>query len=104
MSIFAAKVLLHMSNDKSSDYKKRLSEELSNSVLREDVWAQMASNGMDPMAGMNPMVGMVPAPDASSVFVQEGMYAGPPSVHSAGSRFTNYHAGYDQVSLMLLSF
>lgn len=108
--MFAAKVLLYMSNDKPSDYKKRLSAELNNSVLRDEgaLWAQMGGNdmGIDPMA-MN-MAGMAAADEAN---FGEPMYAGhggqsggPPSVHSAGSRFAPnpYHGGFDQVRPHLL--
>lgn len=66
-----------MSEDKPQDYKKRLSLELTNSLLREDggVWgedlSQMPPDMQEfiapPEGGYDPMYGQ-----------------GPPSVHSAG--------------------
>lgn len=47
---YAAAVLFRMSEDKPQDYKKRLSMELTNSLLREDqnVWAAGGDLGIGP--------------------------------------------------------
>ena len=76
-----------MSDDKSEAYRKRLSQELTSSLFREDAgtWSA-APNEMD----------MVMLADDA---FQETMYygsQGPPSVHSTGSRHNSYHTGpYD---------
>ncbi|KAF2366662.1 Armadillo [Trinorchestia longiramus] len=89
VATYAAAVLFRMSEDKPQDYKKRLSLELTNSLLREDggVWggdlSQMPPDMQEFMAppegGYDPMYGQ-----------------GPPSVHSAGHPPPqNYSGGYD---------
>lgn len=77
VATYAAAVLFRMSEDKPQDYKKRLSLELTNSLLRDDggVWggdlSQMPPDMQEFMAppegGYDPMYGQ-----------------GPPSVHSTG--------------------
>lgn len=89
VATYAAAVLFRMSEDKPQDYKKRLSLELTNSLLREDggVWggdlSQMPPDMQEfiapPEGGYDPMYGQ-----------------GPPSVHSAGHpNPQNYPGGYD---------
>ncbi|XP_026845150.1 armadillo segment polarity protein isoform X1 [Drosophila persimilis] len=75
VATYAAAVLFRMSEDKPQDYKKRLSIELTNSLLREDnnIWAN-ADLGMGP--DLQDMLGPEEA--------YEGLYGqGPPSVHSS---------------------
>ncbi|XP_037085195.1 armadillo segment polarity protein-like isoform X2 [Pollicipes pollicipes] len=86
VATYAAAVLFRMSEDKPHDYKKRLSMELTNSLIRDDggMW-----NGGD--------MGM--PPDLQDMLAQEqgyeGLYSqGPPSVHSGHGA---YGQGYDPV-------
>ncbi|XP_017766846.1 PREDICTED: armadillo segment polarity protein isoform X3 [Eufriesea mexicana] len=75
VATYAAAVLFRMSEDKPQEYKKRLSMELTNSLLREDtnVW-----NNAD--FGMGPDLQDMLGPDQG----YDGMYGqGPPSVHSS---------------------
>ncbi|XP_055711651.1 armadillo segment polarity protein isoform X2 [Phlebotomus papatasi] len=75
VATYAAAVLFRMSEDKPQDYKKRLSMELTNSLLREDnnMW-----NNAD--LGMGPDLQDMLGPDQG----YEGLYGqGPPSVHSS---------------------
>ncbi|XP_055914791.1 armadillo segment polarity protein isoform X3 [Eupeodes corollae] len=75
VATYAAAVLFRMSEDKPQDYKKRLSIELTNSLLREDnnIWGN-ADLGMGP--DLQDMLGPEQA--------YEGLYGqGPPSVHSS---------------------
>ncbi|KAH9521568.1 Catenin beta-1 [Dermatophagoides farinae] len=79
IATYAAAVLFKMSGEKSPDYKKRLSMELTNTLYRDDT-ANWAPGGPD-------MVDMNLLPDDT---FQEPLYhpgqQGPPSVHSAQSR------------------
>ncbi|XP_058790145.1 armadillo segment polarity protein-like isoform X2 [Phymastichus coffea] len=75
VATYAAAVLFRMSEDKPQDYKKRLSVELTNSLLREDpnMW-----NNADFTMGPD-LQDMLGAEQA-----YEGMYGqGPPSIHSS---------------------
>ncbi|XP_076478785.1 armadillo isoform X2 [Bombus vancouverensis nearcticus] len=75
VATYAAAVLFRMSEDKPQEYKKRLSMELTNSLLREDtnLW-----NNAD--FGMGPDLQDMLGPDQG----YDGMYGqGPPSVHSS---------------------
>nr|UCC70943.1 armadillo segment polarity protein [Cyrtorhinus lividipennis] len=86
VATYAAAVLFRMSEDKPQDYKKRLSVELTNSLLRED---QNLWNG-----------DMEMAPELQDMLGEQsydGMYThGPPSVHSShGGR--PFQQGYDQI-------
>jgi catenin beta 1 len=78
-----------MSEDKSQEYKKRLSMELTNSLFREDAgtWGSQGPTDMD--------LAMIPSDDAFQDTIYQGSQ-GPPSVHSTGSRHNPYHTGtYD---------
>lgn len=90
VATYAAAVLFRMSEDKPQDYKKRLSIELTNSLLREDnnIWAN-ADLGMGP--DLQDMLGPEQA--------YEGLYGqGPPSVHSShGGRA--FQQGYDTLPI-----
>uniref|UniRef100_A0A6B2E522 Armadillo segment polarity protein n=1 Tax=Phlebotomus kandelakii TaxID=1109342 RepID=A0A6B2E522_9DIPT len=90
VATYAAAVLFRMSEDKPQDYKKRLSMELTNSLLREDnnMW-----NNAD--LGMGPDLQDMLGPDQG----YEGLYGqGPPSVHSShGGRA--YQQGYDTLPI-----
>uniref|UniRef100_A0A1L8DMB5 Armadillo segment polarity protein n=1 Tax=Nyssomyia neivai TaxID=330878 RepID=A0A1L8DMB5_9DIPT len=90
VATYAAAVLFRMSEDKPQDYKKRLSLELTNSLLREDnnMW-----NNAD--LGMGPDLQDMLGPDQG----YEGLYGqGPPSVHSShGGRA--YQQGYDTLPI-----
>ena len=83
VATYAAAVLYSMSQDKSQDYKKRLSMELTNSLFREDGGQWGATN-----ADMD--MGMLAADDAFQDPIYHGSQ-GPPSVHSTGSRHNPYH-------------
>ncbi|CAL7950794.1 unnamed protein product [Xylocopa violacea] len=75
VATYAAAVLFRMSEDKPQEYKKRLSMELTNSLLREDpnIW-----NNAD--FGIGPDLQDMLGPDQG----YDGMYGqGPPSVHSS---------------------
>ncbi|XP_037937049.1 armadillo segment polarity protein isoform X2 [Teleopsis dalmanni] len=90
VATYAAAVLFRMSEDKPQDYKKRLSIELTNSLLREDnnIWGN-ADLGMGP--DLQDMLGPEQA--------YEGLYGqGPPSVHSShGGRA--FQQGYDTLPI-----
>ncbi|XP_059617154.1 armadillo segment polarity protein isoform X1 [Phlebotomus argentipes] len=90
VATYAAAVLFRMSEDKPQDYKKRLSMELTNSLLRDEnnMWNN-AELGMGP--DLQDMLG----PDQA----YEGLYGqGPPSVHSShGGRA--YQQGYDTLPI-----
>lgn len=79
IATYAAAVLFKMSGEKSPDYKKRLSMELTNTLYRDDT-SNWGPGGPD-------MVDMNLLPDDT---FQEPLYhpgqQGPPSVHSAHSR------------------
>ncbi|XP_043498556.1 armadillo segment polarity protein isoform X2 [Polistes fuscatus] len=86
VATYAAAVLFRMSEDKPQEYKKRLSMELTNSLLREDtnLW-----NNTD--FGMGPDLQDMLGPDQG----YDGMYGqGPPSVHSGRGYQPQ---GYDQI-------
>jgi catenin beta 1 len=88
VATYAAAVLFRMSEDKSQEYKKRLSMELTNSLFREDAgnWGAQPTD-MD--------MGMMAADDAFQDTLYHGSQ-GPPSVHSTGSRHNPYHTSpYD---------
>lgn len=85
VATYAAAVLYSMSQDKSQDYKKRLSMELTNSLFREDGGQWGPTNADIDM-------GMLAAEDAFQDPIYHGS-AGPPSVHSTGSRHNPYHSG-----------
>uniref|UniRef100_T1INN4 Armadillo segment polarity protein n=1 Tax=Strigamia maritima TaxID=126957 RepID=T1INN4_STRMM len=84
VATYAAAVLFRMSEDKPQDYKKRLSMELSHSLLRgeEGGWTQ-------DLASMLP-------PDEPYQMYQGSQ--GPPSVHSSHGRGP-YPQSYDQVPI-----
>ncbi|XP_026675206.1 armadillo segment polarity protein isoform X1 [Ceratina calcarata] len=89
VATYAAAVLFRMSEDKPQEYKKRLSMELTNSLLREDanLWHN-ADFGMGP--DLQDMLG----PDQG----YDGMYGqGPPSVHSSHGGRGYQPQGYDQI-------
>ncbi|XP_013119037.1 armadillo segment polarity protein isoform X2 [Stomoxys calcitrans] len=90
VATYAAAVLFRMSEDKPQDYKKRLSIELTNSLLREDnnIWGN-ADLGLGP--DLQDMLGPEQA--------YEGLYGqGPPSVHSShGGRA--FQQGYDTLPI-----
>ncbi|KAH8286748.1 hypothetical protein KR018_004481, partial [Drosophila ironensis] len=91
VATYAAAVLFRMSEDKPQDYKKRLSIELTNSLLREDnnIWAN-ADLGMGP--DLQDMLG----PDEA----YEGLYGqGPPSVHSSHGGRAFHQQGYDTLPI-----
>ncbi|BES97248.1 Armadillo segment polarity [Nesidiocoris tenuis] len=87
VATYAAAVLFRMSEDKPQDYKKRLSLELTNSLLRED---QNLWNG-----------DLTMAPDLQDMLGEQsydGMYThGPPSVHSSHGGRPYQQGGYDQI-------
>lgn len=87
VATYAAGVLFRMSEDKPNDYKKRLSLELTNSLMRDDssAWAAGPSD-MDMGIGM--------ATDEYHDQIYQGGQ-GPPSVHSAASRHNTYGGPYD---------
>lgn len=89
VATYAAAVLFRMSEDKPQDYKKRLSIELTNSLLRED--NNMWNNDL----GMGPDLQDMLGPDQA----YEGLYGqGPPSVHSShGGRA--FQQGYDTLPI-----
>lgn len=71
---YAAAVLFRMSDDKSQEYKKRLSMELSNTLFREDgTWVTPGTDLIDMMA----------ADDAFQDPMYHPQNQGPPSVASA---------------------
>lgn len=83
---YAAAVLFRMSGEKSPDYKKRLSMELTNTLYRDD--ANWVTGGPD-------MVDMNLLPEDA---FQEPLYhpgQGPPSVHSGTSRPFHQQPAYD---------
>ncbi|XP_015181147.1 PREDICTED: armadillo segment polarity protein isoform X2 [Polistes dominula] len=89
VATYAAAVLFRMSEDKPQEYKKRLSMELTNSLLREDtnLW-----NNTD--FGMGPDLQDMLGPDQG----YDGMYGqGPPSVHSSHGGRGYQPQGYDQI-------
>ncbi|XP_012142671.1 armadillo isoform X1 [Megachile rotundata] len=89
VATYAAAVLFRMSEDKPQEYKKRLSMELTNSLLREDtnLW-----NNAD--FGMGPDLQDMLGPDQG----YDGMYGqGPPSVHSSHGGRGYQPQGYDQI-------
>lgn len=86
VATYAAAVLYSMSQDKSQDYKKRLSMELTNSLFRED-GGQWGPTNVDMDMAMLP-------DDAFQDPIYHGS-AGPPSVHSTGSRNPYHSAPYD---------
>ncbi|KAK9308130.1 hypothetical protein QLX08_001837 [Tetragonisca angustula] len=89
VATYAAAVLFRMSEDKPQEYKKRLSMELTNSLLREDtnLW-----NNAD--FGMGPDLQDMLGPDQG----YDGMYGqGPPSVHSSHGSRGYQPQGYDQI-------
>ncbi|KAH8395697.1 hypothetical protein KR222_009938 [Zaprionus bogoriensis] len=91
VATYAAAVLFRMSEDKPQDYKKRLSIELTNSLLREEnnIWAN-ADLGMGP--DLQDMLG----PDEA----YEGLYGqGPPSVHSSHGGRAFHQQGYDTLPI-----
>lgn len=91
VATYAAAVLFRMSEDKPQDYKKRLSMELTNSLLRED---QLLWNGGD--LGMSPDLQDMLGPDQG----YDGMYGqGPPSVHSSHGSRPYQQQGYDQIPI-----
>lgn len=95
VATYAAAVLFRMSEDKPQDYKKRLSLELTNSLLREDgggVWggdlSQMPPDMQEfiaPEGGYDPMYGQAP-PAAPQ---------GPPPGHPQQAPPQNYPGGYE---------
>ncbi|EEB14106.1 Armadillo segment polarity protein, putative [Pediculus humanus corporis] len=91
VATYAAAILFRMSEDKPTDYKKRLSLELTNSLFRED---QNFWDGGD--IGMGPDLQDMLGSDQG----YDGMYGqGPPSVHSThgGRQFGNQ--GYDSIPI-----
>ncbi|EEB09826.1 Armadillo segment polarity protein, putative [Pediculus humanus corporis] len=91
VATYAAAVLFRMSEDKPTDYKKRLSLELTNSLFRED---QNMWNGGD--------IGM--APDIQDMLGSDqgydGMYGqSPPSVHSSHGGRQYGNQGYDTLPI-----
>ncbi|KAL2723486.1 armadillo segment polarity protein isoform X1 [Vespula maculifrons] len=96
VATYAAAVLFRMSEDKPQEYKKRLSMELTNSLLREDtnLWNN-ADFGMGPdlqLPNLQDMLG----PDHG----YDGMYGqGPPSVHSSHGGRGYQPQGYDQIPI-----
>ncbi|CAL7950793.1 unnamed protein product [Xylocopa violacea] len=89
VATYAAAVLFRMSEDKPQEYKKRLSMELTNSLLREDpnIW-----NNAD--FGIGPDLQDMLGPDQG----YDGMYGqGPPSVHSSHGGRGYQPQGYDQI-------
>jgi len=91
VATYAAAVLFRMSEDKPQDYKKRLSMELTSSLLRED---QLLWNGGD--LGMSPDLQDMLGPDQG----YDGMYGqGPPSVHSSHGSRPYQQQGYDQIPI-----
>ena len=86
VATYAAAVLYSMSQDKSQDYKKRLSMELTNSLFRED-GGQWGPTNVDMDMAMLP-------DDAFQDPIYHGS-AGPPSVHSTGSRNPYHSAPFD---------
>ncbi|XP_035736416.1 armadillo segment polarity protein isoform X2 [Vespa mandarinia] len=91
VATYAAAVLFRMSEDKPQEYKKRLSMELTNSLLREDtnLW-----NNAD--FGMGPDLQDMLGPDHG----YDGMYGqGPPSVHSSHGGRGYQPQGYDQIPI-----
>ncbi|XP_055541570.1 armadillo segment polarity protein isoform X1 [Wyeomyia smithii] len=91
VATYAAAVLLKMSEDKSMDYKKRFSSELTTlPVFRDD--NSMWNNGE---LGMGPDLQDILSPDQA----YEGLYGqGPPSVHSShGGRA--FQQGYDTLPI-----
>ncbi|KAK0089373.1 hypothetical protein PV325_007718 [Microctonus aethiopoides] len=93
VATYAAAVLFRMSEDKPQDYKKRLSMELTNSLMREDanMWNSPDFGIMGP--DLQDMLG----PEQG----YDGMYGqGPPSVHSShGGRAYQPQASYDQIPI-----
>ncbi|XP_055588018.1 armadillo segment polarity protein isoform X1 [Uranotaenia lowii] len=90
VATYAAAVLFKMSEDKSMDYKKRFSSELTTlPVFRDD---SMWNNGE---LGMGPDLQDILSPDQA----YEGLYGqGPPSVHSShGGRA--FQQGYDTLPI-----
>lgn len=91
VATYAAAVLFRMSEDKPQDYKKRLSMELTSSLLREE---QLLWNGGD--LGMSPDLQDMLGPDQG----YDGMYGqGPPSVHSSHGSRPYQQQGYDQIPI-----
>ncbi|KAK6632647.1 hypothetical protein RUM43_013415 [Polyplax serrata] len=91
VATYAAAILFRMSEDKSTDYKKRLSLELTNSLFREDqnFW-EGGDIGMGP--DLQDMLGSDQAYD--------GMYGqGPPSVHSSHGGRPVGMQGYDAIPI-----
>ncbi|XP_014207867.1 armadillo segment polarity protein isoform X1 [Copidosoma floridanum] len=88
VATYAAAVLFRMSEDKPQDYKKRLSVELTNSLLRDDtnVWNNADFMGPD----LQEMLGM------DQGF--EGMYQqGPVNIHNSHEGRIYQPQGYDQI-------
>jgi len=87
VATYSAAVLHQMSEDKPNDYKKRLSMELTNSLLREDTenWG-VALGEMD--------MGLMGNEDSFPDHMYQGSQ-GAPSVHSVGSRHNPYSTGYE---------
>ncbi|KAL0272384.1 UNVERIFIED_CONTAM: hypothetical protein PYX00_005374 [Menopon gallinae] len=91
VATYAAAVLFRMSEDKPTEYKKRLSMELTNSLFRED---QNLWNGGD--IGMGPDLQDMLGPDQG----YDGMYGqGPPSVHSSHGGRPYGTQGYDTLPI-----
>lgn len=89
VATYAAAVLFRMNEDKPQEYKKRLSTEVTNSLLRENtnLWSN-TDFGMD--SDLQDMLG----PDQG----YDGMYGqGPPSVHSSHGGRGYQPQGYDQI-------
>lgn len=88
IATYAAAVLYRMSGEKSPDYKKRLSMELTNTLYRDD--ANWAAAGPD-IVDMN----LLPEDTFQEPLYHPGQ--GPPSVHSATPR--PFHQPYDSQML-----
>lgn len=94
VATYAAAILFRMSDDKSQEYRKRLSLELTNSLLRDDTaWAndiglgpdlQVTSSPIEPN-GQNYQMNHIHFQDMLNADqAYEGLYGqGPPSVHSS---------------------
>ncbi|XP_053202620.1 catenin beta-1-like [Panonychus citri] len=86
VATYAAAVLFRMSEDKPSDYKKRLSMELTSSLFRED-----ASNWVNGPGELD--MNLIAVDDGFSSHLFAEPTAGSASVHSTLSRSNHYTTG-----------
>ncbi|CAG0915640.1 unnamed protein product [Notodromas monacha] len=104
VATYAAAILFRMSEDKPQDYKKRLSQELTNSILFRDdpsgggYWGGSELNGgLMTQGDMNDMIRAV---DQHFEQSYDTYGSGPPSVHSGHAGPTPYSQGMDPMDAM----